>query len=1023
MNDNQSEEPEFESFAERISAIESVHNASTLVQQIARNADGLVRWQRSRLILEVMRSAIELSVEDISFSIQLIVDDIVPLCLEDTVSSDTDHEVGNGQTSHDLRELRNALSEWVHRFPIDYRTDLVDELHERLRKELLQNPRIVVLQVISAIGYRSDMIVSVLFDMIRQNNKLSQDAMGTVISLGVRENDRGSIFEIARSHLKEHGSCKSVRRVVNALCGPEEMDIVLQLLGTADQLNSHDRLFTLTAVASAIDRCPSDSTLHDSVWRQMREYRDTIDMNSQFAFGCDTSETVADYLRWIAEGPNASASARDVEITRLRIDDLFKPNQLDGFDTANTNAVRECMRDFATKDTRMEGKFVTSELRSKCSAWEILQCLNDECLDPLLFQAVCCETNPSAAHAVALSASSARLESLPVEILKRIRTAEPVGTDDGDDHLFRQLAFVELAHASGTREAFDAMLDFGYLHQGDVLQSFVQAIVDLAVERKRQGDTDVIEKIIAMADVGQSQHHRSAAVSAFSQLMIAGKVPIEYQRHALIFFQDESLDTRAHQNALQAIAYSDTPLSASQQNRIRSVAHGEFDDLAWRSWELLVRRGWVNQTDHRGLFSRLGMTEGDGGPHFHDAGKITAWQAFMTGLLFQSDNQRFSNPLQQILDRSRIDCVYQVINPLEQQRLDLQDRIIDALAGRVIKCNSRGSADTELIAALGRIAPTKLFDVAENVDWSEWMDAGRYALCISVAAAGSVDTECLHAASELLLEFMRDASFKVRRAAYRSLARLDGELLVNVLQAWSQATNAELTMRSAEGVRWIPLDNATDDDIVSLGLTWHADPEVRKLARNAVVDRRNQSWGERYLERIIDSAASDSVDPDVCRCSRALVSLGDDDTIDRIQKALVGLELVPRTRKLLSKTLRDLEKDWKQRSSKWAEPWTHATGTLECLDGAIRDKSGTEQDVRIWLWRQQRRTQSEKYSWGGTIEQPEHHSSWMSLPDEVELVIKGRPTRTVIISGGTHGISRPSRATFFGDSAYPEAAE
>ena len=60
---------------------------------------------------------------------------------------------------------------------------------------------------------------------------------------------------------------------------------------------------------------------------------------------------------------------------------------------------------------------------------------------------------------------------------------------------------------------------------------------------------------------------------------------------------------------------------------------------------------------------------------------------------------------------------------------------------------------------------------------------------------------------------MRDASFQVRRSAYRAAALWGDDRLESICTTWSQSSDLELRKRAAEAEAWLSIANS--DEVVS----------------------------------------------------------------------------------------------------------------------------------------------------------------------------------------------------------------
>ena len=151
---------------------------------------------------------------------------------------------------------------------------------------------------------------------------------------------------------------------------------------------------------------------------------------------------------------------------------------------------------------------------------------------------------------------------------------------------------------------------------------------------------------------------------------------------------------------------------------------------------------------------------------------------------------------------------------------------------------------------------------------------------------------------------------------------------------------------------------------------------------------------------------------EVFRLSRAIAALGDDDSKRRIEHFVIARKLQRSTRNLLERTVKQLDRQWKQTTSSWPEPWSHVVGAIEECNATFVKSDGSVFSAKARLWRKHRYDQTEKYSWGGIADDLSEN---VFNERELTLRLSGRGDSKVVIGSSILGES----FQFWGHSKYP----
>jgi hypothetical protein len=435
---------------------------------------------------------------------------------------------------------------------------------------------------------------------------------------------------------------------------------------------------------------------------------------------------------------------------------------------------------------------------------------------------------------------------------------------------------------------------------------------------------------------------------------------------------------------------------------------------------VLIRRKWITADDEKTLLPRLGLTLADGGVRILDSATTNGWQAFLIGLLFRQDKDRFAAAVSDALARAPLEALHQLLGSLRHHGKACPGMVSDALRVRVLRCCNRASTDTQLIDVLAAIAPSKLLKLCAGNDWADWLAEARKTLCEAIRGIAADHEVNRSDAIEALEKFMRDASFQVRRSAYRAIASCGGSRLESTCEGWSRSTDVELRKRAAEAAAWLPIIDYSDEAVSRFGFGWDPEPSVREIWGGVFSARRKRHWSDEYVALVLEAAAGDNRSiVNAYRYGRALSKVGDDESARRIEKFLGNTDLRPNVRHWLRRVASEIRKGWKKVTDKWPEPWSHEPGTVDHLDGALVLSTGTRVNAKLSLWCRFRSGPSDLGEWGGVAEATDRTMPFSVEEREVELQIPGRLIAHARVFGAHLSSSSTAKLVLSGTSAYP----
>jgi hypothetical protein len=905
--------------------------------------------------------------------------------------------------------LRENIRDWVYQFPYDQMVKVRSDLLSCLEAKIRTNPSESHFWCVSKIGFRTESLDGLLWDISLSEKELWETAASTLIATGLTHEEEERILSLVATQVRNGADEHFARIAIQEIVGPQRMDIAESYLVQSLVKDAAERSFgpslSVAVVTRAVDRCDDDHPMHERIWDVLRDHEKIVRMSGEYGFRCNSASVVLDYFQWLKKSENAE-SGHWTYIYLSRLSEFVKPRHLAGWRQVNDEAIVRQLVGLVEKDTNLQGEYTTTDSKLKSMALEALLCLGFQPTESMVATAVLDESSGSVSHEVSELFACVGLPELPDRVCEIVKSSQP-GDDEDSDHFFRNRGLQDLTQSCRSRKAFEAILNFGSTYENEVLLSTVDAIADLALARIEAGDKDVVDLLVESTDIGRPIHNRQAAASVFCRLSSHGYVANELSHHLRSFTRDLSLGQATQEDAIQAIAKGRFEIAEDWKKEIIELVNQQDFPLCWAAIEVIIRRDWNIEAIETLVLAKLSIVSNANTLRISNPESLSGWQAYLLGLLYEKDPGRYSGAVASIFAISPNDVFYQLIKPIQRNGPRTPSNVIFALRSRIELINNEYSTDTDLLSVLAQVSPESLLQLSRSKKWSRWMVEGRVALC---EAASSVATENL---TEIFLPFIQDAAYQVRRSAYRALATKDHILLHSLYRIWNASGEVENEKRTAELLEWLPHENYPDEVILAMGFQGHREPSVRKAFTDVLQQRRRRIWANGYVERLLARCNSRSENlAEVFRLSRALAALGDDDSKRRIEHFVEVRKLPRSTRNLLERTVKQLDKQWKQTTSRWPEPWSHVVGAIEECKATFVKSDGSVFSAKARLWRKHRYDQTEKYSWGGIADDLSEN---VFNERELTLQLSGRGDSKVVIGSSILGES----FQFWGHSEYP----
>jgi len=966
----------------------------------------------------------DLTVDDSATAESLIIDRLLPICLSMPSDQDSQYEVS---------KCRDSFRAWLDQYPDPRHDEMRNLILDKLRDALSSDAMEAACFTIGTIGYRRDGDLTALRTIVREHNDPDGDvAISTLVALGVPDSDRATVLNaIHRRAESRHTSL--LLSAMYFLADPLNISVFEAWLDTL-QGDGPDfpRALVLQALARIADRADGDSALQDHmwsvIWKDIEKHSDsseqTVYYNPSIAPMCESPQAISSLVDLY--GQNSGQTGLDTYhryLLQLRLQDCVRPRHLEAWSSHEYDRrVLLALREDALTNSEQTGlhRGVPGDL--KVGAWDLLLRLRDGHILDHADEALAQETSPSVRYEICETLACFRLPSIPPVIREwvtsRYELTNPATREQG---AYRGSA-IDVVKGVGTREAFDILLAAGLSIHDNAYRDMADALSDLAVTLARDGNSSIAPAVLQTAGNGEEPFQRAAASVALAALAVEGLLSPAMSGPIAALLADGNRPVYERSMLLRALDIVEpSNLSGERHDALSLWAHHDDDWLGWRSLEILARRNLL-QNDPELMHRRLGLEKKGDEWIFNPSSKPIRWAGLILGILYRNAPTPFEGAVAESLHSRDWGHVAQLLGQLRlfvqaSATKRLPRTIADALLTRLLEQQNAFSGETDLFAVAAEFIPDRLVaELGDNV-WTAWRSEARVALADALGetllVASTMESRIVH----LLQALTRDAQYAVRRAAYRALGHVSRKTLHVLCEVGAQAARGDVRQRAAEGCIWLGDDDLSGEVTRRTlnVLSTDREPSVRDTATRVRVERRERLWAAGYLDKVcdVDGVGVDVLD--VWAYGQALMRVGDDVTLRRLEHRIKDAQLPPHVRHWLGRIHKAVCQRWDKVTADWPEPWTMIEGRLDAGTAEVETSDGTSRSIPYVLWsRPARNLDEETGSWGGIAEyMPTGNKGLLTLHFH-----NGQQRRIVVtsnvVSNGVGG-----SADFNGDGPYP----
>src|SRR5260221_4014279 len=764
---------------------------------------------------------------------------------------------------------RDTLSEWLNQYPEEARQKLLHSCLDTLSDSLRSKPTADLCWTISGLGYRRSDLIAGLWGIVRRDDgDLGDVALRALARLGTQESERHLLEELHR--------CIGNRMTPSLLAALSDLADVstIPVLGrcleqvTVGGEASFARTFALVVLSTIADNHDTDLSVQEAAWELIIKlyesdhdrYTFDIYLGSNIAPSCNDPRVPLNLIQWLELHPQDSEKDADHRrLLYLRLSECVRPRQVEGMSpTIPPNSLALIQLD-ARRNSRNTGRWSTWESNLKQQAWTTLLLLgHPSTLSSSQFnKAIVQEDSGFLKGKLMELLACFRWKHLPDQVLAWITEKVDLKRETAPQELPFRRGAESLARSAGTRQAFDALLASGTTFDGALLRETANALASLSVTLARQGDAEIIEKLLETIEGVKEESQRRAAIEALVWIAGDDLFPVQYLSRVVALIEDETREALERSNIVHILgAIPREHLSPDMLGLLQQLVHSQQTAIASSALEALAQNVAVLDTpellEQRVAFTRVnGRWTSQFSPH------TTNWMVGMVVTLYRHDPERLALVMASLIggiDAFKLPLVLRVLGEIHYvEHQVLPDEVHHALLAQLDSMRDEPfTTPTELLEMCAKLLPDTLGERAWEPQWEAWTPETRAALARALGQGKYMTELAQERAIEHLLLLIHDAQYRVRREAYRSLATVAPDMLCCTVAAWAHAPIMELRRRAAEALSW--LSSGTDFDLVAddLKSVLASDPDllVREALTRANAERRQRVWANGYLLRM-----------------------------------------------------------------------------------------------------------------------------------------------------------------------------
>ncbi len=809
MNDRNSI---IEEFYKNISQINKAEEIITILKKInILSGDEKIDKRDEGLLQNMAFTALrDLTIDTPDKAKNLIIQYLLPLCIQDAISE---------QEKYNRHECREHLVKWITQYsPKDFiplREKILDQLSNSLKEATQEG----ACWTLAAIGFRRGDIVKILMHLIsKQDDNSGDTAIAALISLGVSEEDREKLLEEIHSRIKKRYN-RPLLIGLSKLADSKSIEPLLSnwLITNKAKLDDIEFELALGILPKIADSNPDNTYLQDNCWDKLieslnanvkeNEVEARLSFRSNLTSQFNSSSVIKYLLNLLKYYSESELGLHRRYLIELRLSECVRPRQLEAWQSPEKEQLLNVLKFDACMDTKAAGRWNTKEMDRKKMAWEtILRLGCSQALD-WFETAVAQETNSFVRNSICEYFACFHINPLPDSLVNWIMERYDKGKNKTSEEWVFRLGAIEVAWSSGTIQAFEALLNFGFTFEDQVPRKVVDALAAVSYKLTQEGNSYIPKKLLETLKNGKERHQQIAAAGALRVLAEQKVFPNEFISIFEEILFDSSRDE--YQLALVANTFGYLPkdnISEKTWHCLNKLSMNEENDwISSHALEALARQDRLIEFEDL-LTTKLGFRKNDNQWDIPPQKASHEWSSYFAAWLYRYHPKEFSPAIITILNSHQWPSVIQLLDfwkNYEMENFSISDKMAAALIQRATR-QKPSYGEKQLFQYLAYLIPEKFINHPWEKYSKHWHPECRQALADALEETPIIKTEDKVRLIRLLTILMDDGLYGVRRSAYRALSAQSGKSLFDWIKTFSQAdAPPERRKRAAEAWGWL----------------------------------------------------------------------------------------------------------------------------------------------------------------------------------------------------------------------------
>jgi hypothetical protein len=405
----------------------------------------------------------------------------------------------------------------------------------------------------SGLGYRRSDLVTGLWGIVRRDDgDLGDVALRALARLGMQESERPQSLE----ELHRRVGQRMTTPLLAALSDVADVSTI-PVLGrcleqvTVDGEAPFARTLALVALSTIADNHDTDLSVQEAAWElivklyESNHDRYTFDiyLGSNIAPSCNNTRVPLNLIQWLElYSQDSEKDADHRRLLYLRLSECVRPRQVEGMSPTIPPQSLALIQLDACRNSRNTSLWSTWESNLKQQAWTTLFLLgHPSTLSSSQFnKAIVQEDSGFLKGKLMELLACFRWKHLPDQVLAWITEKVDLKRETAPQELPFRRGAESLARSAGTRQAFDALLDSGTTFDGALSRETANALASLSVTLVRQGDSEIIEKLLETIEGGKEESQRRAGIEALVWIASDDLFPVQYLSRVVALIEDET---------------------------------------------------------------------------------------------------------------------------------------------------------------------------------------------------------------------------------------------------------------------------------------------------------------------------------------------------------------------------------------------------------------------------------------------------------------------------------------------------